>query len=127
MARRDRQTPTLPFRLTLAALAVIAVLIAGATSGVLPPRDSAPAATADRSALWDSAIPNLTGVKAAIVAYHTSGAWDADIYHAVRPAQEYLLEHAGEGGRRSSSTSTIRSSPTMTRSVPMTSAASSPS
>jgi predicted secreted acid phosphatase len=80
-------------------LAVIVVLIGGAAVGWLSPRDSAPTATADRSALWDSAIPNLTGVKAAIVAYHTSGAWDADIYQAVRPAQDYLLEHADEGGR----------------------------
>jgi predicted secreted acid phosphatase len=83
----------------LPALAVIAVLFGGAISGLPAPQDSPPAATADQSALWDSAIPNLTGIKAAIVAHHTSGAWDADIYHAVRPAQEYLLEHAGEGGR----------------------------
>ncbi len=85
--------------MTLPALAAIAVLVGYAAMSPLPSRDGASPATADHSALWDSAIPNLTGVKASIVAYHDSGAWAADTYHAVRPAQEYLLDQLDEGGR----------------------------
>jgi predicted secreted acid phosphatase len=99
MSRLDRRILTPSLRMTLPALAAIAVLIGYAAVGPLPVRDGTPRATADQTALWDSAIPNLTAVKASIVAYHDSGAWAADTYHAVRPAQDYFLDQLDEGGR----------------------------
>lgn len=55
-----------------------------------------PAAAASRA---DGAIPNLSAVKAAIGAFHDSGAWDAEIAEELRPATAYLREHADDGDR----------------------------
>lgn len=80
--------------------AVIAVLIVAVALGLFSAQSSIPAgAPTAGAARTDAAIPNLTAIKAAIVAYHDSGAWDADIYLVLRPATDYLLEQANTGDR----------------------------
>lgn len=74
----------------LAVLAPVILLVAVALPGRSPARGSDEAG---------ASIPNLTAVKAQIVAYHDSGVWDGEIQRITREARGYLDTSKGAGGR----------------------------